>query len=275
MAEVVITVSLKPEKAGRSAALVAIPGQPEGSLVLVLSASEHPAFAAMLDGVVLVPEDGGSGPIREFGADGVRDAGPDGLIAAAAALRTRTESSRGAAEPLPGGGYRAEIGTFPGPLAQTPGVVGAALGLDPEFLADTGRLPALVDLGPRVLVVPVEDRASVEEARPDAEAIARLGRPDLVVLVVAGPRGSELPEPLPLTVFRAGAWPRPVVASASGALAVAVLDGFGAATRREVVFAPACASSRTDEPGVVAPQMTLERTVSGAMSLVSAARRLA
>jgi hypothetical protein len=268
--EVTITVSLRQEKGNRLAVLVAIPGQPDGSLVLVLSGGADADFGGVLDTVALVPEDGSPRPVREPDPGGTRDAGPDALLAAAVALRTRVESATGFAEPRPGGGYRVELAAEPVPVKQSPGAVGAALGLDPEFIADTGRLPALVVLGPRVLVVPVEDRASVEEAQPDAEALARLGQPDLVAVVVVGPEGAALPDPLPLTVFRAGAWPRPVAASAAAALAAGAMDGvLEPGAKRELLFAPARAGNESD-----LPRMTVERGVPGTVGLFAYARRV-
>ncbi len=260
--------------------LVAIPGEPDGAggLALVLRGTPPPRTAtALRDGfgvLVIVPEDGAARPIREVGPAGERDAGPDALLAAAATLRTRVDSPLGTAEPLPGGGYRVEVPSVLAPATLTPGVVGAALGLDPEFIADTGRLPAIVRLAGPVLVVPVEDRESVEEVRPDPAVLARIAPGvdiELVVLVVCGPEGQPLPEPLPLTVLRGGAWPRPQLASATAAIAVAALDGLVAPARgTDVLFTPAHEASGELE----LPSIRVVRSTGTSIEVLCGARRL-
>ena len=77
MGEVTITVSLKPVKGSRLAVLVAIPGQPDGSLALVLSGDPDADFGGVLDTVALVPDDGSPRPVREPDPEGTRDLAND------------------------------------------------------------------------------------------------------------------------------------------------------------------------------------------------------
>lgn len=262
-------------------ALISIPGHPEGSGALVGVLRSEPAQPLVetlrggFEGLVITTGDFPPPALQELGPLGRRDAGPDALLAAAAALRTRVNSAVGVAGPLPGGGFLVEVTRIQPSTVLTPGQVGEALGLDPEFIADTGRLPELVRVGAPVLVVPVEDRESVEETLPQTEPLGRLvpgEPPEWVALVIAGPEGNPLPDPLPVTVFRAGSWPRPVAASATAAAAVAGLDEILApGVPHNLLFTPARTETDADTP---LPAMTVTRTAHGVLTVQAGARRL-
>ncbi len=275
-----MTTHAQPDDA-RLEALIAIPGEDAGGVLALVVRGEPSARLASalrhgIDTLCVVPAGGAPRPIREAAGRELAEAGPDALVAAAAALRARASSALGSAEPLPGGGYAAETAAAPVAEPLTPGLVGAALALDPEFIADTGRAPLMVHIGTDVMVVPVEDRECVEEARPAPDVLRRVapGRdPALIVLVVTGPRGTPLPDPVPATVFRGGDWPRPLAASVSGATAIGALEGvLGETARRVVVFTPAREGAGAS-PATL-PTMTIERTGTGAVRVTTAARRL-